>query len=84
MRSRAMLYARVDAERNQIVATMSGGRIDAVISPSFGSMNASATPTPRNVTRFTSAFTSPFWSSCDSASMSVVMRVMIRPAISCS
>jgi hypothetical protein len=84
MRSRAMLYARVDADRNHSVAITSGGRIDAVITASVGSMNTSATPTPTNVTRLTSALTRPFCKSCESASMSVVMRVMIRPAISCS
>jgi len=84
MRSRADSYAFVDLERNQTVAMSNGGTIEAVISASFSFMNTSATPTPKNVTMLTNALTRPFWSSCDNASMSVVMRVMIRPAISFS
>ena len=62
----------------------SGGMMQPVMSASSGFMNTRATPTPKNVTRLTSAFTRPFWSNCDNASMSVVMRVITRPAISCS
>ena len=43
----------LDAERNQIVATKSGGRIKADTSASCALMKMSATPTPMNVTTFT-------------------------------
>ena len=46
------------------------------------SMKASRPSTPTKLRMLTMALISPVWSSCDSASTSVVMRVMIRPAIS--
>ena len=45
-------------------------------------MKTSATATPTSVITFTSAVTNPVWRNCESESMSVVMRVMTRPAIS--
>jgi len=46
------------------------------------SMTTIATPTPTQVRRATRAVTNPVWSSDVRASMSEVMRVMIRPPIS--
>ncbi len=45
-------------------------------------MASSATPTPAKVTSDTSAASTPFSISASNWSTSVVMRVMIRPAIS--
>ena len=49
---------------------------------SGGESTASTISTPTKLNRLTTALMSPVWSSWDSASTSVVIRVMIRPAIS--
>ena len=49
---------------------------------SLKSITTSAIATPTKLNRLTRALTKPVWRSWESASTSVVMRVMIRPAIS--
>ena len=56
----------------------------SVQTPSSVLINTSATPTPTNVTAETRAASRPFCTKDSNWSTSVVMRVMIRPAISLS
>ncbi len=62
---------------------MASGMITvSVASPSGTSISTSATPTPTNVTADTRAESRPFSINDSNWSTSVVIRVMIRPAIS--
>jgi len=67
---------------NQTVAAIRGGKISEVASASCQSTRTSAIAMPTSVMPLTSAVTSPVWKNCDSESMSVVIRVITRPAIS--
>ncbi len=82
MRSRAVPYARFETRRNQMVAATRGRRTVPVARKSAGFMISRTTATPTRVRTLTTALMSPFCRRVDSASTSVVMRVMIRPAIS--
>ena len=62
----------------------SGTTTLSVHSPSSALITTSATPTPTKVTSATSAESRPFSISDSNWSTSVVMRVMMRPAISLS
>ena len=80
--SLASLYAREEYRRNTTVATTTNGSATKAISASPRSMTASTTAIPTKVTSETTEVTSPVCRNADSASTSVVIRVMIRPAIS--
>ena len=54
------------------------------VTPSRKLMRSSAISTPVNVRTALTMVISPVWRNVSSASTSVVMRVMIRPDISCS
>ncbi len=81
-RSRASVYARDDRRWNSTVATSSTGSTVSATSASAGSVSTSATAMPPTVSTLITAVVSPVCRNVDSASTSVVIRVMIRPAIS--
>ena len=80
--SRARVYARDDTRRNQTVAMISGGRIAITASVSCHDRMPRTTSTPKKLMMLTSAWMMPVCSRLENASTSVVMRVMMRPAIS--
>ncbi len=80
--SRTTSYSRFVTRRKITVAIASGTITVRVHSASSTSSSSSATPTPTNVTSETSAGSRPFSMSVSNWFTSVVIRVMIRPAIS--
>ena len=80
--SRASVYARVEYRRKITVATATNGSARNAISASPTSMTTSTTAIPTKVASETTEVTRPVCRKLDSASTSVVIRVMIRPAIS--
>ena len=80
--SRTASYSRLVTRRKSNVAKTSGITTVRVHSASSTSSRSRATPTPTNVTSETSAARRPFSISVSNWSTSVVIRVMIRPAIS--
>ncbi len=81
---RGPLYRRArERRRNHSVAMMSGGMMPTIsASVTCHDRNARTISTPKKLSRLTSAWMSPVCRSCEKASTSVVMRVMMRPAIS--
>ncbi len=80
--SRASRYARADLTRKSTVATAMTGSVDSTTRPSSRLITISAPVIPTNVTTLISAVVSPVCRNVENASMSVVIRVMIRPDIS--
>ena len=71
-----------DNRRNTTVAAISTGRPSIATTARLASVSNSAMATPTTVRTLISALDSPVCRNVDSASASVVIRVMIRPAIS--
>ena len=80
--SRTTSYSRLVMRRKKTVATARGTITVSVHSASSRSIRSSAMATPANVTSETRAWSRPFSISVSNWSTSVVIRVMIRPAIS--
>ncbi len=64
------------------MASMTGTTMRIMMSASVGLMTNSTTAMTTSVSPCTARLTSPSWNSVVSASMSLVMRVMSRPAFS--
>ncbi len=83
MRSRTSPYVRSEAWRNHSVITVMIGTMTTVTRSASGTFIQNRTPMRNtNVVSWTARLMMPSCSSSDSASMSLVMRVMIRPAFS--
>jgi hypothetical protein len=80
--SRASLYAREAIRRNAMVATSTTGRAQKASSASGRSITSSTIAMPQNVDSDTTKVINPVCRNEDSASTSVVILVMMRPAIS--
>ena len=79
---RASWYAFVDLARKITFATAMTGNVARTTRPSSRLIASSATVIPTNVTTLINAVVSPVCRNVENASMSVVIRVMIRPDIS--
>ena len=82
--SRASPYAREDLARNTSVATATSGTRVSTVRPSRRLMISRATMTPAKDSAELTMVISPVCRNDDRASTSVVIRVMMRPDISCS
>ena len=80
--SRASVYAAVDRRWKMTVATTTTGSTVSATSARPKSVTSSATVIVTTVRMLASALTRPVCRNVDSASTSVVILVMIRPAIS--
>jgi hypothetical protein len=79
-RSRTCPYAREDRERNQRVASASGGMTVTVASARRQSRKKRITVVPTSVSEFRTRLVTPSVTSWSSASTSLVSRLMTTPA----